>query len=253
MSTSSAATAILASARRLSAAMQDLHFGDPVAYCYNPLGYAWAGYESYVRRFVQGEIDVLYLGMNPGPFGMAQTGVPFGEISAVVDWMGIHELVGQPARMHPKRPIEGFSCTRSEVSGRRLWGLFAELYGTAEAFFAQSYVENFCPLIWMRESGANITPAQLTPEQRAQIDVACQLHLQEIIRILQPRALVGVGLYAGKQLALAQASLGDKDRIVATILHPSPASPMANKCWPEKPRKQLDDIFQLAGLTAAWN
>lgn len=253
MTHSSAATAILASARRLSEAMQALHFGEPVAYCYNPLGYAWAGYEAYVRKFVHGKIDVLYLGMNPGPFGMAQTGVPFGEITAVTEWMGISELVGQPARMHPKRPIEGFSCPRSEVSGRRLWGLFGELYGSAEAFFAQSYVENFCPLIWMRESGANITPTQLTPEQRTQIDAACQQHLQEIIRILQPSALVGVGLYAMKQLAIAQKALGDKERLVAPILHPSPASPMANKCWPDKPREQLVDIFQRAELSAVWN
>ena len=32
---------------------------------------------------------VVFLGMNPGPFGMAQVGVPFGEVAAVRDWLRI--------------------------------------------------------------------------------------------------------------------------------------------------------------------
>ena len=81
--------------------------------------------------------------MNPGPFGMVQTGVPLGEIAAVRDWMGIEATVEKPATENPKRPIEGFACTRSEVSGRRLWGLFAERFGTAEAFFTDHFVANY--------------------------------------------------------------------------------------------------------------
>ena len=104
--------------------MAATEFRAPVAYTYNPLEYAWAGHEAYVRRFGNGPKKVLYLGMNPGPFGMAQTGVPFGEVSAVRLWMGISACIGQPPAMHPKRPVQGFICPRSELSGRRLWGLF---------------------------------------------------------------------------------------------------------------------------------
>ena len=228
--------------------MAATEFRAPVAYTYNPLEYAWAGHEAYVRRFGNGPKKVLYLGMNPGPFGMAQTGVPFGEVAAVRLWMGISACIGQPPAMHPKRPVQGFNCPRSEVSGRRLWGLFEELYGTAEAFFADSYVANYCPLIWMSETGANITPTQLPKEQAAQVDAACQRHLVRLLEILQPRVLIGVGGYALKQLETAAASLPGREFVLGTILHPSPASPLANKHWPDRPKEQLAEIFRRAGL-----
>ncbi len=240
---------VISAARQLCTEMEALSFSAPVAYTYNPLTYAWAGHEAYIRRFAGGQKDVLYLGMNPGPFGMAQTGVPFGEIAAVTLWMGITAPIGQPPATHPKRPVQGFSCLRSEVSGRRLWGLFEELYGAAENFFAHSYVANYCPLIWMSESGANITPTQLPKDQVAQIDAACQRHLVQLIEILQPRCLVGVGGYALKQLELAAAQLPERSFTLGTILHPSPASPTANKQWPVRPRQQIRDILSAAGLS----
>ncbi len=236
---------VIAAARELSAAMDKLSFDAPVAYTYNPLTYAWAGHEAYIRKFATGKKKVLYLGMNPGPFGMAQTGVPFGEIAAVTLWMGISAPIAQPPATHPKRPIQGFSCPRSEVSGRRLWGLFEEMYGSAEAFFAESYVANYCPLIWMSESGANITPTQLPKEQVAQIDAACRRHLVRLIEILEPQYLIGVGGYALKQMELAAAALPERHFTLGTILHPSPASPVANKFWPEKPLRQIKEILGL--------
>lgn len=234
---------LLSAARELSEQVGQLSFAAPVAYTYNPLEYAWAGHEAYIRRYGATRKDVLYLGMNPGPFGMAQTGVPFGEIAAVTLWMGITAPIGQPEKTHPKRPVQGFSCPRSEVSGRRLWGLFEEMYGTAEAFFAQAYVANYCPLIWMSESGANIPPTQLPKEQVAQIDTACQRHLVRLISALQPRCLIGVGGYAHKQLELAAAAFPEKSFTIGTIVHPSPASPIANKCWPEKPKEQIKQLL----------
>lgn len=239
---------VLEAARDLSARMEELHFAPPVAYTYNPLEYAWAGHEAYVRRFAATPKEVLYLGMNPGPFGMAQTGVPFGEIPAVTLWMGITAAVGQPEKMHPKRPVQGFSCPRSEVSGRRLWGLFEQLYGSADSFFSQAYVANYCPLIWMSETGSNITPTQLPKEQAAQIDTACQQHLVRLIAALQPRCLVGVGAYALKQLEIAAAAFPERQFTLGSIVHPSPASPVANKCWPDKPREQVLDLLSRAGL-----
>ena len=234
---------LITAARELSAQMEQLSFAPPVAYTYNPLEYAWAGHEAYIRRYGATQKDVLYLGMNPGPFGMAQTGVPFGEIAAVTLWMGITAAIGQPPQVHPKRPVQGFSCPRSEVSGRRLWGLFAELYGTAEAFFARAYVANYCPLIWMSESGANIPPTQLPKQQADMIDAACQQHLVRLISALQPRCLIGVGAYAHKQLELAARAFPDKEFRIGAMVHPSPASPIANKCWPEKPKEQIRAIL----------
>ena len=234
---------LIAAAQELSREVGALEFSDPVAYTYNPLDYAWEGHEAYIRKFGAGPKEVLYLGMNPGPFGMAQTGVPFGEIAAVTLWMGITASVGSPEKTHPKRPVQGFSCPRSEVSGRRLWGLFEEMYGTAEEFFKLAYVANYCPLIWMGESGANITPTQLPKAQVEALDSACQRHLVRLIEILQPRVLIGVGGYALKQLERAAAALPGKQFTLGTILHPSPASPIANKLWPERPKEQIREIL----------
>src|SRR5271170_4620145 len=130
---------LIQAARDLAVQSDALQFAPPVAYVYNPLQYAWDGHEIYLRRFGAEPKEVIFLGMNPGPFGMAQTGVPFGEISAARDWLKISAAIGRPPLEHPKRPVLGFACARSEVSGRRLWGLFARRFGTAEKFFARHF------------------------------------------------------------------------------------------------------------------
>ncbi len=221
---------------------EKLRFSDPVQFTYNPLTYAWVPHEQYVRAYGTGEKKHFFLGMNPGPFGMAQTGVPFGEVNAVVNWLRIYGVVGAPPQTHPKRPVDGFACPRSEVSGRRLWGLFAEHFSTAEAFFKDNYVANYCPLIWMSSGGSNITPDKLPAEQRAAVDNVCMKHLVTLLSILKPHTLVGVGAYATQKLKDAAAQLPHMKFTVGTLLHPSPASPVANKYWPERPTQQLKDL-----------
>jgi single-strand selective monofunctional uracil DNA glycosylase len=172
---------------------------------------------------------------------MAQTGVPFGEIAAVRDWMGLNPKIGKPENEHPKRRISGMDCTKSEVSGRRLWGLFAEKFTHAEDFFADHLVINFCPLIWMKDSGANLTPDKIRAAEMAPADVACQKHLRRLIEILEPQYLIGVGGYAENQMREAQEKLGGS-AVIAKILHPSPASPAANRGWAEVAERQLREI-----------
>ena len=230
--------ALLNEARLLSEACQSLHFEERVHCVYNAFDYAFRGYEAYLTRFARGPKKVLYLGMNPGPWGMAQTGVPFGEIDAVRHWMGLHADIAKPEKEHPNRPIEGFRCARSEVSGRRLWSLFAAIYGTAEAFFETSLVFNYCPLSFLSESGANITPDKLSASTRQPLEAACDQHLRAVIRILKPNLLVGVGGFATQCLQ----GLNLEGIRIGTLLHPSPASPVANREWPERPRRQLEAL-----------
>ena len=173
--------------------------------------------------------------MNPGPYGMAQTGVPFGEISHVRDWMGISGSVEKPDLEHPKRPITGFNCERSEVSGRRLWGLFSELFDSADAFFENHFVANFCPLVWMKETGANLTPDKLPNNCMEPVEKSCRESLARIIEILQPEKLIGVGAFAEKQLA----SVKEDHQQLGKILHPSPASPAANRDFSGTATQQL--------------
>lgn len=231
----SAAEAVTRISRSLSRKVGGLEFAAPVAFVYNPLEYARAPHELYLARARKG-IDALYLGMNPGPFGMAQTGVPFGEIAAVRDFLGISAPVRTPREMHPKRLIEGFGCPRSEVSGRRFWGLMAREFGSAERFFAHGFVWNWCPLAFMAESGANITPDKLVRAEREAIETACDSALRAMVDALEPRVIVGVGGFASK---CAERALGEAAPDIVTMLHPSPASPAANRGWDAEARKIL--------------
>ena len=194
------ADALVEAARRLGDEVASLRFDAPVAHVYNPLDYAWAPHEAYLRRYGDGPRRVVFLGMNPGPFGMMQTGVPFGEVAAVRDWMGISAPVARPADEHPKRPIEGWACRRSEVSGRRLWGWAAVRWGTAERFFADAFVLNWCPLVWLEASGRNRTPAQLPAAELEPVHRACDLHLSRALAALAPEWAIGVGGFAERRL-----------------------------------------------------
>lgn len=230
------AVQVIAAARELSDSVGLLKFRPPVACVYNPLDYAWTAHESYLRQFAASRKRVVFLGMNPGPFGMAQTGVPFGEVAAVRDWIGVQEMVTQPKRVHPKRPIEGFNCARSEVSGRRLWGLFAERFGTAEQFFKDHFVANYCPLAFMDEGGRNLTPDKFPASEAEPLHAACDANLKALVRALKPEWLIGVGDFAEKRARLA---LGETDVKFGRILHPSPASPAANRGWSAAATRQL--------------
>ncbi|MDG2304781.1 MAG: single-stranded DNA-binding protein [Candidatus Binatia bacterium] len=228
-------------ARRLHRELAPLSFGEPVTHVYDPLEYAAAGHRAYVHAFAAGQKRVLFLGMNPGPFGMAQTGVPFGEVSRVRDWLGIEARIGRPKIEHPKRPILGFACTRSEVSGTRVWDAIADHWGTPERFFADHYIANYCPLLFMEETGRNRTPDKLVPAEREPLFAACDRHLKQVVRILEPEWVVGIGGFACKR---AQLVLGDEGPKIGTILHPSPANPRANRGWV----KEVDAQMRALGL-----
>jgi single-strand selective monofunctional uracil DNA glycosylase len=227
---------LIAAARVLSAQVDGLKFKAPVAHVYNPLNYAWPAHELYLRKFGAGKKRVVFLGMNPGPFGMAQTGVPFGEIAAVRDRMKIRAPIGRPAMEHPKRPVHGFDCPRSEVSGRRLWGLFAERFGSPDRFFAGHFVANYCPLAFLQAGGRNLTPDKLPRAERDRLFAICDAHLRRILEILEPEWLVGIGGFAAERGRW----VGEGTKIrVGQILHPSPASPAANRGWAPAVTRQL--------------
>jgi len=223
-------------AEELGASLTPLSFGPPVTHIYNPYAYAMAPLRAYCERFGQGTKEVVLVGMNPGPWGMAQTGVPFGEVGYVRDWLGIDEPVGKPEAEHPKRPVEGFGCARSEVSGSRVWGWAKARFGTPEAFFARFFVYNYCPLVFMEASGRNRTPVQLKAAERRGLFGPCDGALRLVVEHLGASIVVGVGQFAAERAA---ASLVGLDVRVGQLLHPSPASPLANKGWATQAEAQL--------------
>jgi len=230
---------LAAAAARLRDAVSALLFQPPVAMVYNPLEYAWTVHELYLRKYGGGRKRVVFVGMNPGPWGMAQTGVPFGEIAAVRDWMGLSGRVDRPRREHPRRPIEGFSCPRSEVSGRRLWGAFRERFGPAENFFQQHFVANYCPLIFLEETGRNRTPDKLPGTEKKRLFRICDEHLRATVEFLSPDWVIGVGRFA--RIRAERALSGDSPR-VGEILHPSPANPAANRGWTAQAVRRLNQL-----------
>lgn len=226
---------LVAVSRTLAAEVDGLAFAEPVTHVYNPLVYARAPHEAYLERYGRSRKRALLLGMNPGPFGMAQTGVPFGDVPSVRDWLGIEAAVSRPPSEHPKRPISGFGCARREVSGSRLWG-WAQEFGPPEAFFRTYFVWNYCPLAFVEQSGRNRTPDKLAADERAPLFAACDRALSRVVEALEPEAVVGVGAFATER---ATAALG-AGLPVFSVLHPSPASPLANKGWAESVRAKLE-------------
>lgn len=215
-------------ARDLAADLDALEFRAPVAYVYNPLGYAWEAHAAYLDRWGAGTKDTVLLGMNPGPFGMAQTGVPFGDVAMVRDWLGIRTPIGKPPREHAKRPVLGFDCPRSEVSGTRLWSWARDRFGTPEKFFARFFVVNYCPLAFLEASGKNRTPDKLPASEREALVLLCDDALRGMMALLAPKRVIGVGTFARDA---ARRALADTAIAVGCMLHPSPASPRANRDW----------------------
>lgn len=230
---------LVASATTLRAAVARIRFAAPVTHVYNPLSYAWEAHEVYLRRYGQGRRRVVFVGMNPGPFGMVQTGVPFGDIAAVTNWLGIRARIGRPEVEHPRRPVTGFDCPRGEVSGQRLWGLFAVRFGTPERFFKDHFVLNYCPLAFLEASGRNRTPDKLPRTEQEVLHSACDAHLRSGVGALEPEWVVGIGDFAAGRIARVFSGATFK---VGKILHPSPASPLANRDWAGTVTRQLQAL-----------
>lgn len=230
---------LVENARRLAAAVDALSFGPPVVTVYNPLDYAFATHSEYLKRFGPGTGRVLLVGLNPGPFGMTQTGVPFGDVPSVRDWLGISGVVGRPSGEIPERPVSGFACPRREVSGQRVWGWARQRCGTPERFFREFYIQNYCPLVFMAEGGRNITPDKLARSERDALFAVCDAAMATAVTILQPRLVVGFGRVMEQRLT---SLLGERLPVVG-VTHPSPANP-ASSNWAAR----MDAVLAEAGL-----
>jgi single-strand selective monofunctional uracil DNA glycosylase len=235
------AAALIAAAERLRDALRpwvERAPAGPVEYVLHPLDYAWELHRDYLRRWTRPGVEAVLVGMNPGPWGMCQTGVPFGTPDLVRELLGLEGRVRPPARTHPDRPVHGLDCPRNEVSGQRLWGGVRDCFGGAEPFFRRFFALNYCPLAFQAESGANLTPDKLPAAWLGDMLDHCDRHLAAAVRALGPRTVIGVGAWATERArrALAAEGLGPA---VGTILHPSPASPAANRGWLPRAREQL--------------
>lgn len=238
--TTSIASKLTAASRRLCRDIAPLKFSAPVTHVYNPLEYANRPHSLYLKRYGNSTKRVVFLGMNPGPFGMAQTGVPFGEVTWVRDWLGIEASVSRPAEEHPKRPVLGFECKRSEVSGSRLWAGLRDHFEQPERFFAAHFISNYCPLVFIEAGGRNRTPDKLPSSERTPLFEACDRHLRRLLAVLEPQWVIGIGAFAeARAIAVLDGLNGSRAPRTGRILHPSPANPRAQKDWAGQVRREL--------------
>ena len=185
--------------REQARSLARIRIGPPVARVYHPLLYAREPWERYLRRYAGTAKEAVFVGMNPGPWGMAQTGVPFGTVGLVRDWLGIEGRVGRPARSHPKRPVLGFACPRREVSGERFWGWARRRFATPDRFFDRFFVANYCPLLFLDAAGRNLTPDHLPAARTRAIFAICDRALRRTVEALRPRIVIGIGRFAEKR------------------------------------------------------
>jgi single-strand selective monofunctional uracil DNA glycosylase len=231
---------IINAARNLAHAVEHMRFEKPVCWTYNPLLYARIPHELYLDRYAASGKRAVFLGMNPGPWGMAQTGVPFGEVAAVREWLGIVGAVATPKRQHARVAVQGFECRRSEVSGRRLWGLMRAHFGSGERFSRHAFVANYCPLLFLDDAGRNLTPDKIARNDKARLYSLCDRFLTIVIEALRPEWLVGVGAFAAQRIRAVMQTLPGAAARITSIPHPSPANPRANRDWASLARAVLE-------------
>ncbi|XP_045617531.2 single-strand selective monofunctional uracil DNA glycosylase isoform X1 [Procambarus clarkii] len=218
-----------------------LDYGEKICYIYNPVDYAHELHSDFVIKYGNWRKKVLILGMNPGPWGMGQTGVPFGHVGYTKDWLNIKGSVSKPIKEHPKRPVTGLECTRNEVSGDRMWGLLKDLSGSPQVLFSHLFLHNYCPLFFLKESAKNVTPPELKVKERARLEQICDDALVKTIELLGVEHVIGVGNYATVRTRAALLKAGIEGVQVSTLMHPSPVNPAANKGWHAIATKQLTD------------
>jgi len=239
----------LEAARTLSKRCRELGFQDPVAWTYDPLHYAWDGHRQYVERYGDAPKAALLVGMNPGPWGMGQTGVPFGDPDVVRERMGIEAIdVHPPEDEREDRPVYGIESPRNEVSGTRLYEGLAEAFGTLDAAYERVFVANYCPLLFFDEEASNVTPPKLRKADREALFESCDEHLDALLDHFDPDHVVGVGRFAEERAEAVLDERGD-DTPLHYLMHPSPANPHANKDGGDAWRRALREA--LAGCDLA--
>lgn len=249
---------VLAAARWLSGELSQFVIDPlpPASYAANPTVYAYENYAQAMARLADGPRGVLLVGMNPGPHGMAQTGVPFGDVvnarailgrqSQGSGWSGCRLALGDKVLLDAK----GLDYHRGEVSGDRLWSALQQICGSLESAYQQVCVINYCPLLFLDNGGLNVTPDDFPKSDRVRLPkftAACDEHLRRVVKALTPKIVIAVGGYSDKRCRVA---LGHTVPIVK-ITHPSPRTAATAGAWIGMVAKPINDALAFARGAAA--
>lgn len=175
--------------------------------------------------------------------------VPFGEIESVRNWLHITGPVGKPPKELHSRRVEGFNCSRSEISGARFWGLFKKLCGKPENFFRSSFVYNYLPQQWMRSNGANVTPGEFSALDMTALFDICDPIFIKVLEIYEVEIIIAIGKFCEKRAQKALKKYLPESKIQILYLpHPSPRA-VNNTNWEEKALESLKNFNLLQYYT----
>ncbi|XP_037927861.1 single-strand selective monofunctional uracil DNA glycosylase-like [Teleopsis dalmanni] len=191
---------------------------EDITHIYNPVEYAADLHCEYLRKYLDRPKRVVFLAVHPEQNGMAQTGVPFGNVSTVRDMMKLCGEVKQPNRLHPKHPVLGLNCHINEPSGVRFWGLMDKIAGSLDTFSEQCFVHTFCPLLFFNEYGRTIEPCVLPFEIKYPMRDLLVEALCKEMKLVQPEIIVVTGNYVYN--GLQRSELYAKTLLVMTNPHP---------------------------------
>jgi len=191
----------------------------------DPTSYAFGNYTRFMQLAASGPRLALFVGMNPGPHGMAQTGIPFGDVDTARVLLGgadtIDPLPGLRAASGAAWDCKGLAYHRGEQSGMRLWSALSQLCGSPQAALERCCIVNYCPLYMVGPELENITPSDLPRRHditRA-LEAACDEHLRQLVLGLEVKTVLSFGSYAH---ASARRALSGFPVDFYTTPHPSP-------------------------------
>ncbi len=95
--------------------------------------------------------------------------------------------------------------------------------------------------MFLEASGRNRTPDRLPKAERRRLVEVCDDALRSTVESVRPSHVVGVGRFAEDR---ARDALADLPVRIGRILHPSPASPAANRGW----QAQAECDFRQLGI-----
>ncbi|MEZ5305054.1 MAG: hypothetical protein R3F11_31085 [Verrucomicrobiales bacterium] len=162
--------------------------------------------------------------------------------------IGVCEPVDKLPDEHPKRPVEGFACQRSEVSGKRLWGLFAERFGAADAFFRDHFVLNLPARLHVRDRREPHAGQDRRCRDRARQRGVRGALCGGALRSSSPNGSSASVLAEGRARALRRTACPPRSARSRT---PARLQPRANRGWAEAATKQLAAQDLVTGSTAA--
>jgi len=194
---------------------------------WNPALYALDIYQEYLTKFPPEPGAILALGLNPGPYGMAQTGIPFTDCRTASGALGMEMTIPGKA---PDDLISRLKKANGKWRGtyeRSSLGMYRFLilaWGDIKTAYRNWFVGNPCPLLFLDPERWNVTPADPRLRRMKEVGELRQRAVIGFSEILNPRGIVCFGKDVAKAVGEVAIRQVGPDRVVF-YEHPARAVP----------------------------